>query len=49
MPSDKLGPLTRQAIDEGRLPVELSAETYANIADALVRVAVRKSKRGKHA
>lgn len=48
VPSDKLGPLTQAAIAQGRLPAELSAETYANIADALMRVATRKSKGGKH-
>ena len=38
MTADKLGPLTRAAIEAGRLPAELPAETYAKIADALVAV-----------
>lgn len=52
MTVDKLGPLTKAAVAAGRLPAELSAETYANIADALMRVGDRKSnnsKGGKHA
>ena len=36
MSADKLGPLTQAAIEAGRLPAELSAETYSRIADALV-------------
>lgn len=36
--SQDIGPLTRAAIEAGRLPAELSAETYARIADTITAV-----------